>query len=163
MDLFGLIEVQHPPMPVVPWCPVRLTPTDFGTALFTLLDDREDYLEDIEEEETENDEPQDESPSDTEGGLHPLLAPWFPTWPILAAHAERIGAHRQVGRLLQLDHRQALGDSTRRSTIEVREETQVPPTGELLEVVFAIRYVAEQRFDRLPIAHHVQAGDGHSA
>jgi len=37
MDLFGLVEVDHPNSPVQPWCPASLRHTPFGDAVFTLL------------------------------------------------------------------------------------------------------------------------------
>ena len=37
MDLFGLVEVDHPPRPVSPWAPAAVRHLPFGDAIFTLM------------------------------------------------------------------------------------------------------------------------------
>ncbi|MCY2994709.1 MAG: hypothetical protein NTY19_43635 [Planctomycetota bacterium] len=40
MDLFGLIQMQHAPVPPQPWAPAGFSRTPFGDAVFTLLADQ---------------------------------------------------------------------------------------------------------------------------
>ena len=37
MDLFGLVRVEHPDRPVMPWAPAGVEHVPFGDAVFTLL------------------------------------------------------------------------------------------------------------------------------
>ena len=37
MDLFGLVDVEHPRRPVTPWSPAGVKHLPFGDAVFTLL------------------------------------------------------------------------------------------------------------------------------
>ncbi len=41
VDLFGLMEVEHPAFPIQPWVPAALGHTPFGDALFALIRQRE--------------------------------------------------------------------------------------------------------------------------
>ncbi len=71
MDLFGMLEVEHPSQPVQPWCPAGLKHTPFGDAVFTLLGQwwftsRESFRED------------DEAAGFGKWQL--LLQPYFPEW-----------------------------------------------------------------------------------
>jgi hypothetical protein len=74
MDLFGLVEVEHPQTPVVPWAPVGVAPTPFGEALFAGFGDPLEVLD------LEEDLVQEGSPSSSFGRLQPLLGQWFPAW-----------------------------------------------------------------------------------
>src|SRR5262249_6816493 len=79
MDLFGLVGVELPARPVVPWVPAGIGQVPSGDAVFTLLSARvvdpfyEIPLEEEEEEEEEPDEP-------IFGAWQPLFQPYFPEW-----------------------------------------------------------------------------------
>src|SRR5262249_59525537 len=79
----------------------------------------------------------------------------------LLLHAQRITPHRQVRRFLQLDLPKALVHALSRSAIKVGEDLQVPPPGELVEVVVPIGDVAEKRFHALPLAGDVESTNSH--
>ncbi len=73
MDLFGIVEVEHSPTPVQPWCPARIKRRPFGDAVFTLL------AKSVLSGEDELDE--DESGDAIRfGKWQPLLQPYFPEW-----------------------------------------------------------------------------------
>jgi hypothetical protein len=78
----------------------------------------------------------------------------------LLPHPERVPADREVGRLAQLDHLQDHVRPHLRDAVELAEELEVPPPGELLEVVLPVRDVPEQRLDPGPVADHVVPADG---
>jgi Plasmid pRiA4b ORF-3-like protein len=77
MDLFGLVGVEHPSRPTVPWVPACLEHVPFGDAVLTLLAPRLllDAGEDLEADEDE--EGADES---LFGAWQPLFQPYFPEW-----------------------------------------------------------------------------------
>jgi hypothetical protein len=80
MDLFGLLEVQHPRKPVQPWVPAAVRRVPFGDAVFTLLEGEEFSFWDG--DDVEDDESDEEAP---EAGTHlgvwqPLFQPYFPAW-----------------------------------------------------------------------------------
>jgi hypothetical protein len=68
MDLFGLLEVQHPPVPVKPWCPAGVTHVPFGDAVFTLLGQHALYPWEQQDDE------------DGFGRWQGLFQPYFPEW-----------------------------------------------------------------------------------
>jgi hypothetical protein len=83
MDLFGLMEVEHPRQPVQPWCPAAVRHVPFGDAVFTLLEGEgfpfwagAEMGE--EEEEESNEEASTVSPG--LGRWQPLFQPYFPAW-----------------------------------------------------------------------------------
>jgi hypothetical protein len=68
LDLFGIVEVEHSPTPVQPWCPLRVKRRPFGDAVFTLLSGEDEMNE-------------DESGDLVRfGKWQPLLQPYFPEW-----------------------------------------------------------------------------------
>jgi hypothetical protein len=78
MDLFGLLEVEHPGRPVMPWCPAGVKRLPFGNSLFTLLLPRVGFLgmQKIHHEE----EIDDESSVRRFGAWQSLFQPYFPEW-----------------------------------------------------------------------------------
>src|SRR5437660_4679990 len=74
----------------------------------------------------------------------------------LAAHAERVGPDRQVGRLVEFDQAQALFHARGSDAVQSGEELQITTAAELLEVGFAVRYVAEKRLDQMALPHHLE-------
>jgi hypothetical protein len=95
MDLFGLVEVERPPVPIAPWVPAAVRHVPFGDAIFTLL--TASWLEGILGEhlpELEHDDQEDEDEEDGEledreegvfelprfGAWQPIFQPYFPLW-----------------------------------------------------------------------------------
>jgi hypothetical protein len=73
MDLFGLVEVEHPGAPVQPWCPARIQRRPLGDAVFTLLAKSVLFGEDdVDEEEPGG--------AIRFGKWQALLQPYFPEW-----------------------------------------------------------------------------------
>jgi hypothetical protein len=73
LDLFGVMEVEHPSVPVKPWCPAGVMHRPFGDALVALL--AQSVLQsggDVDEEEPED--------ANCFGKWQPLLQPYFPEW-----------------------------------------------------------------------------------
>jgi len=93
MDLFGLVQVDHPPRPITPWGPAAVRHLPFGDAIFTLITSRlhpirGEYLPE-QEYDDEKDEGEDEELEDQEegaselprfGAWQPLFQPYFPSW-----------------------------------------------------------------------------------
>ncbi len=75
MDLFGLLDVEHPDKPVKPWCPAAVGHLPFGDALLTLLAEKvwDGRLGLFGEEE-------DSPESAGFGAWQPLFQPYFPEW-----------------------------------------------------------------------------------
>ncbi|MGC8640887.1 MAG: IS1096 element passenger TnpR family protein [Isosphaeraceae bacterium] len=108
MDLFGLVKLDRPSKPVIPWCPAKVSLLPFGDAVFALLaaggDDltRRFYGElakkrgvEIEDEDQGEDEDEDEEDANDDGAeaeeeatweepsfgtWQPLFQPFFPEW-----------------------------------------------------------------------------------
>lgn len=78
MDLFGLIEVVHPPKPMAQWCPAGLRRTVFGDALLGGLAGDEGPLGALRILELFEDEPYSGRPRF--GHWQKLLQPIFPAW-----------------------------------------------------------------------------------
>lgn len=76
MDLFGLVRVEHPPRPTMPWGPAGVAHTPFGDAILTLLAPRLFPMM-VEGPEEDEDEDEDEPPF---GVWQPLFQPYFPEW-----------------------------------------------------------------------------------
>jgi hypothetical protein len=74
-------------------------------------------------------------------------------------HAGRVVPDRDVGRVLELDEPEALDDTRPGGGVEVGEDLQVAAAGELVEVVVAVRDVAEEWLDLLPLADDVEPRD----
>jgi pRiA4b ORF-3-like protein len=86
LDLFGLLEVEHPLQPVTSWVPASVKHVPFGDAVFTLIPTRFDYLlgrDSPREEDDEDDEEDEEEGAPEElrfGAWQPLFQPYFPEW-----------------------------------------------------------------------------------
>jgi hypothetical protein len=98
MDLFGLLEVDHPKTAVQPWHPAGVRHVPFGDAVFTILWDEgfpysryypseEEGMEEEEagdEEQAENEDGAEEEESFSAesyfGEWQPLFQPYFPEW-----------------------------------------------------------------------------------
>jgi hypothetical protein len=79
MDLFGLVEVKHPPRPVMPWGPAGVEPVPFGDAVFTLLFG--EWFDDFGDRDVlEADAEDDEADVPFLGIWQPLFQPYFPEW-----------------------------------------------------------------------------------
>jgi hypothetical protein len=81
MDLFGLVSVENPSRPVMPWAPAGLKRTPFGDAIFTMLfgswfDDLRNRHAPVEAEDEEGEGPDESS----FGAWQPLFQPYFPEW-----------------------------------------------------------------------------------
>jgi hypothetical protein len=75
LDLFGLMEVEHPRTPVQPWCPAGLKHLPFGDAVFSLLGEKFAFTWRGADDEDE------EAPGDvTFGRWQPIFQPYFPEW-----------------------------------------------------------------------------------
>jgi hypothetical protein len=76
MDLFGLLDVEHPNKPVQPWCPAAVRHVPFGDAFLALLADKVwDGPMDLLFAEEEG------SPESAGfGAWQPLFQPYFPEW-----------------------------------------------------------------------------------
>jgi hypothetical protein len=72
LDLFGLMQVEHPTEPVQPWHPAGLKRRPFGDALFSLLGQW--YMDGPGRPDL------DEEASPDFGVWQPLLQPYFPEW-----------------------------------------------------------------------------------
>jgi Plasmid pRiA4b ORF-3-like protein len=77
-DLFGLLEIEQPAVPVSPWCPAAIRHTAFGNAMLKLLQrlafrglGMADEKEDAEEEHKQ---------SGGFGTWQPVFQPYFPEW-----------------------------------------------------------------------------------
>lgn len=82
MDLFGLVRVQHPQHPVVPWAPANVENAAFGDAVFNLLSplalpEMVEVPDEDREGEDDVEEDEDEPPF---GAWQPLFQPYFPEW-----------------------------------------------------------------------------------
>ncbi len=87
MDLFGLVEVEHPPRPVSPWAPAAVRHVPFGDAIFTLLANRLDLIwgealepRTQERTRTRRTRTRRESELPQFGAWQPLFQPYFPSW-----------------------------------------------------------------------------------
>ena len=87
MDLFGLIQVRHAPVPPRPWAPAGFSRTPFGDAVFTLLADQHYRSMLPRHDESGDEEPEDAgrliNPPDQTTGLgdwQPLFQPDVPAW-----------------------------------------------------------------------------------
>src|SRR5262249_43133054 len=74
-------------------------------------------------------------------------------------HTHRIVANADVGGLIQFHHVQALLDAYAVDAIEPGEDVEIAATGEFIKMVFAVRDVAELRFDGRPFTDDVVAKD----
>jgi hypothetical protein len=80
MDLFGLVNVEHPRRPVMPWAPARIERVPYGDAVFTLLfssmfGDLRNRRAPVEAEDDE------EGPDESRfGAWQPLFQPYFPEY-----------------------------------------------------------------------------------
>ncbi|HEV3255719.1 MAG TPA: hypothetical protein VG013_02445 [Gemmataceae bacterium] len=80
MDLFGLLEVEHPHQPLQPWCPAAVRHSPFGDALFTLL---LHWLWPPWRDEGQGGDDQDEDEPAAVlrfGRWQPFFQPYFPEW-----------------------------------------------------------------------------------
>ncbi|MCI0464096.1 MAG: plasmid pRiA4b ORF-3 family protein [Gemmataceae bacterium] len=78
MDLFGLMEVEHPKKPPQPWCPAAVKHLPFGDAVFLLVGGKvRNWLFDLEAEDESDDE---ESRPEGFGRWQPIFQPYFPEW-----------------------------------------------------------------------------------
>jgi len=85
MDLFGLMKVEQPPVPITKWYPAGLRHTPFGDAVMNLLfSDRYKFhdteSEDEEDEYENDDEDEDALPQQQFGVWQSLFQPFFPEW-----------------------------------------------------------------------------------
>jgi hypothetical protein len=89
MDLFGLMAVELPARPVMPWGPAAVKHTPFGDAVFNLLTSRIDVFLDSDRYLDEDDGAEDEDAGAEEpagpdvpriGLWQPLFQPYFPEW-----------------------------------------------------------------------------------
>ncbi len=82
LDLFGLMEVEHPRRPIAPWCPAGIRRLPFGDAIFAVLTARLfgsfDTMPRNEEEEEED--WAEETIVPRFGVWQPLFQPYFPEW-----------------------------------------------------------------------------------
>jgi Plasmid pRiA4b ORF-3-like protein len=88
MDLFGLVSVEHPSQPVMPWGPAGVERVPFGDAVFTLLASRVltrwfKFPLDTNEVEEER-----EDAVRFLGAWQPLFQPYFPEWQNNLEHSE---------------------------------------------------------------------------
>jgi Plasmid pRiA4b ORF-3-like protein len=77
MDLFGLMRVEHPPRPVMPWAPAAIERVPFGDAVFTLL--CSSWLDDLGNRNVPDEEEGEDGVSFL-GVWQPLFQPYFPEW-----------------------------------------------------------------------------------
>jgi Plasmid pRiA4b ORF-3-like protein len=81
MDLFGLIEVELPGRPVMPWCPAGVKRIPFGDAVFSVLyPEVYPFMKSrlaVDDDEQEDDEV---SEGPRFGAWQPLFQPYFPEW-----------------------------------------------------------------------------------
>jgi hypothetical protein len=97
MDLFGLVEVEYPDRPVMPWCPAAVRHRFFGDAMCALMAirlhspwsifvSRQVAADEEDEELGEQDEEEGEEQEDEEDGMpqfgpwQPIFQPYFPEW-----------------------------------------------------------------------------------
>lgn len=90
LDLFGLLSMAHPAVPLAPWCPAALTPTPFGKAMSILLGNsrhvgwwgpRSDLpLSDTESYQSREEHVSAAPSTPTFGAWQPILQPYFPAW-----------------------------------------------------------------------------------
>jgi hypothetical protein len=89
MDLFGLMAVELPARPVMPWAPAVVKHTPFGDAVFSLLTSRIDVFLDRDRYLKQDDGAEDEEAGAEEsagpdvpriGAWQPLFQPYFPEW-----------------------------------------------------------------------------------
>lgn len=71
LDLFGLMDVQHPPSPVHPWTPAALGHTPFGDAVFRLIERNEMHFDRL---------VQDDEDEPSFGVWQKHFQPYFPQW-----------------------------------------------------------------------------------
>ena len=93
MDLFGIVEVEHPTHPISPWGPAALRHVPFGDALCTLMMTRlhpvwGTYVRELEQDEDEQEDEDGELDGQEEealelpriGAWQPIFQPYFPLW-----------------------------------------------------------------------------------
>jgi hypothetical protein len=80
LDLFGLMDVERPRRPSVPWCPAGLKRLPFGDAIFSLLIGRLFDSLGIMPRTWEDNGQDDETPVPRFGVWQPLFQPYFPDW-----------------------------------------------------------------------------------
>ncbi len=81
MDLFGLVKVEHPQRPVMPWAPAGVESAPFGAAVFTLLFNVWfDQFRGRNVPEVDEDEEEGEDDVPFLGVWQPLFQPYFPEW-----------------------------------------------------------------------------------
>ena len=83
MDLFGLVEVKHPIVPLPRGYPTEPQLAPFGDALFTLLGrglPARGAEEDIPDEDIENEEDEEGEEVIGFGRWQPIFQPYFPDW-----------------------------------------------------------------------------------
>jgi hypothetical protein len=80
LDLFGLMEVEHPPRPIAPWCPAGITRLPFGDAVFTVLTARLFGSFDTMPRNEEEEDQAEDTIVPRFGVWQPLFQPYFPEW-----------------------------------------------------------------------------------
>lgn len=113
MDLFGLLRVEQPATPVVPWSPASVKHTPFGDALFTLLIANGAAKWNL--------LVRDEDESSAFGRWQSIVQPYFPEWrtcwdissseePREGTFLFRVSLGREVWRKIAIDSRDTLDD-----------------------------------------------------
>src|SRR3954463_4617407 len=86
MDLFGLVEVENPDRPVMPWCPAAVRHRFFGDAMCALMAIRLRspwsifVSRQVAADEEEGEEQEDEEGMPRFGLWQPIFQPYFPEW-----------------------------------------------------------------------------------
>jgi hypothetical protein len=82
MDLFGLLEVEQPPRPVMAWSPAGVKHVPFGDAVFALIAaSRFDSLRGGDFPHEEDEDQEEGTPKVPRfGAWQPLFQPYFPEW-----------------------------------------------------------------------------------
>jgi Plasmid pRiA4b ORF-3-like protein len=83
MDLFGLLEVEHPRRPIAPWAPAGLKHTSFGDAVFALIFSHFGFFLGLrfQQEQEQDDDQVEETPEGPSfGAWQPYFQPYFPDW-----------------------------------------------------------------------------------
>jgi hypothetical protein len=78
MDLFGVMDVEQPHVPVTTWFPAGIRRVPFGDAVMTLITPKR--LACLYDETEEKEEDSAELPQDSFGIWQPLFQPFFPEW-----------------------------------------------------------------------------------
>jgi hypothetical protein len=81
MDLFGLVQLEHPSRPVAPWAPAAVKHTSFGDAVLSLISSDIDYFPGRSFLASHDEDLADVMPEQPRFGTWlPVFQPYFPEW-----------------------------------------------------------------------------------